>query len=468
MKIRPLGICTVLLVTVGCSAKLVVSSNESRSSAGSGGVSDSGACDGCTDPQPEGGDAGAGGTGGAPALGGLGQPCVPGRLTTEASPGSAGAPGGATIKTISHCDEGLSCNDDGNCVAAPNCPHGGEVCIVRHATLSANVDAGDSEANWGISDTPPLGTSANASVERNGVMAMTASEAHVYWVEYGTRDAAGNYQHDGALLAYAQEDGTTSVIASGLDGPIDVEITSSHAYVSVDGAQPPGSPIHPQLLRVSLSGGSAELVQDGTFPSTFIAADSRAFWGTLGKETIPKLYSMTSEIGAVPSVFATDRVIGLAVDGSELYYRTQDAFYLSPVESPAPVALGVLLPGQFVLHDDAIYFVLSSSWQNGLLKRLPRTGGGPDDFRGLGPGDPSTLRRVGDRYFYELQPFERSSSSPGERRVLTGSFMNNDPLIQLLQRPNRLSSVDHLWAATADTFYWSDGRALYKQPLLAP
>ena len=342
---------------------------------------------------------------------------------------------------------------------------------MRHAALSANV--GDStQSSWGIPDTQ---SGRKTSIERNGVMALTASESRLYWVEYGTRGPIGDYQHDGALLTYAFDDGTISVIASDLDGPIGVEITTTHAYVYVDGAQPLGAPIRAQLLRVPLAGGSAELVQDGALPwsflggrsSNFVAADGRAFWNTQGTETPAKLYSMTSDADAIPSVFVTEGTIAMAIDGSDLYYSTQSALMRSPIAQAAPIAIQVPVIG-FVLHDDSIYTIFELNSDGATLQRVPSSGGGFEAVRGLGAGMAGRLRRVGDRYFCESSPQKLPNTGLGERRVLTGSFGNDGPLTQLLQRPNRLSSIDHLWVATASALYWSDGRTIYEQPLPTP
>jgi len=464
MRIQQLSLYAVLSV-VACNGRLVVGPTPTASagSANSGiAGSDAGNGVGGLSDGEAGRRSGGGGSSGVsnPTTGRLGQPCTSGALLSEGVEGIDGT--ASTIQSLSHCDEGLSCNTDGNCVIAPDCPEDSDVCVVRHATLGDNVGADPPQSAWGI----PESSSYARSIERNGVMALTASESRVFWVEYGTRDAAGDYQHDGTLLSYTPEDGTTSVIATDLEGPIGVEVTSSHAYVYVDGAQPLGKPIHAQLLRVPLSGGSTELVQEDTFPtgftgSHFVAADGRAFWSTEGTEIPPNLYSMTADTAAVPSVFVAEHVISMAVDGSYLYYSSPSALLRSPTAAAAPVAIQEPQL-DFVLHDGAIYTVLGVNSDGGILARTALSGGGPDRVRGLGSGGPMRLRRVGDRFFFESVPL---SSDTGQRRVMTASFVNDDPPIQLLTRPNRRSSIDHLWVGTSSALYWSDGRAVYKQTL---
>jgi hypothetical protein len=289
----------------------------------------------------------------------------------------------------------------------------------------------------------------------------------VYWVEYGTRDSLGNYKHDGTLLSYAPDDGTTSVVASGLEGPIGVEVTTSHAYVYVDGARPLYAPAHLQLLRVPLAGGSAELVQEGAFPSSFAAAGSQAFWETSSTHPDSKIFTMTSDADAAVSEFVADsNARKLTIDGTDLYYAGSNGLTRTPTDSAAPVALG-LSATDFALHDDSVYALDFASGAGGLLTRAPKTGGEFLRVRALGPGAPSRLRRAGDRYFFEALNY--SQTDPNEQlQVLSASFVDDSPPIRLLYRPSRNSFVDHLWVASENALYWSEGRAIYKQPLPIP
>ena len=155
-----------------------------------------------------------------------------------------------------------------------------------------------------------------SATEKNGVVALTASESRVYWLEYGTRDALGNYLHDGALMSYSVVDGTTAILAAGLPGPVGLALTTSHAYVFVDGAPLIGTPTQPQLLRVPLAGGGPVLVQEGAQPYSFAAAGSRAFWSSWGNA----VYSMLSDPNAVPTVFISEKAYNLTTDATDLYY----------------------------------------------------------------------------------------------------------------------------------------------------
>ncbi|HYP98658.1 MAG TPA: hypothetical protein VER96_08290 [Polyangiaceae bacterium] len=413
-----------------------------------------------------GGTGPSGGSGPGPAPGTLGQPCIPGGLVTEAE----GSPAKTQIKNLPRCYEGLSCNSDSKCVPTPDCPQNEALCVVRHATLPAG-SGGLPDQGWGGASSSggssPVWSNGGAgqqlyyASDKTGVTAMTASDSRVYWVEYGTRDALGNYQHDGALLAYSPDDGTTTVVASGLEGPTDVAITTTHAYVYVDGARPSGTFIRAQLLRVPLAGGNAELVQDGAIPASFAADGSRAFWST--DYTLPNqnIYSMTSDSNAVPTTFVAGDAFKLAIDGSDLYYKVGSGLMRTPTANAAPVAVNVSV-GEYVLHDDSIYTL--ESVNGGLMLSLaPKTGGETTRVRALGYSYPLKLRRLGDRYFVESQP----TGSPSQRQLLTASFVGTDPPVRLIG-PSRGWAGDRLWAATATTLYWSEGRAVYKQPLTTP
>jgi hypothetical protein len=305
------------------------------------------------------------------------------------------------------------------------------------------------------------------STDENGVTALTASESRVYWVEYGTRDTLGNYQHDGALLAYTIADGTTTVLASGLEGPIGVELTTSHAYIYVDGGRPLNTPTRSQLLRVPLAGGSTALVQDGARPASFAAAGSRAFWSRHHDAASPGIYSMTSDANAVPSLFVTGYATSLKTDTTNLYYLADQGLMHSPIASAAPVAVGSFY-GAFVLHADGIFTVESLN-PGGLLQRAPKSGGDFLRVRALGSGTPSALSAVGDRYF--LNVTQSSQWTPwgygSIRQVLTAGFVSTDPPIRLLERTPP-SNARLRWVGTADALYWSEGRAIYKQPLPTP
>jgi hypothetical protein len=264
-------------------------------------------------------------------------------------------------------------------------------------------------------------------------------------------------------MSYSIADGTTTTLAAALAGPMGLQLTTSHAFVYIDGAPLIGSALQPQLLRVPLAGGSAELVQEGTQPQPtgFAAAGARAFW-----TTGTAVYSMLPESNAVPTVFLTQSVDALTSDSTDLYYLTPSGELMrTPLTSAAPTAVGVSV-SSFALHEDGI-FTLESVNTGGLLARAPKTGGAFQRVRALGAGQPSRLAVVGARYFLDVVPYlNQGGFYPSQ--VLTAGFAGTDPPIRLLERPLRKSVIDRLWVGTAAALYWSEGQAIYKQPLPTP
>jgi hypothetical protein len=404
------------------------------------------------DPLADGGKPGAGS-----GLGDLGQDCVPGGLVTEA----VGSPAKAVIQTLDRCQDGLACGPQGQCIPAPDCPSSG-LCVFRHAALAENGGAsggsnapGHAGAPWGGSGPLPV-----AELE-TGVVAITASESHVYWVEYGTRNALGDYQHDGALLSYSIADGTTTTLAAGLAGPMGLELTASHAYVYIDGAPRIDTPISPQLLRVPLSGGSAEVLQAGTVPGNFVAVGSRAFWGTEDQ-----IYSMLPD-GAAPVPFLATTSASLTSDATDLYYAAGQLVMRTPLASAAATPVGVSAEA-FALHDDGIFSVETVTL-GGMLIRAPKSGGPFQRVRALGAGTPGQLKVLGDRYFLGVGGYGVEAGATVSRaQVLTASFVAADPPVRLLDRVVREWPPKTLWAGTADALYWSEGQSIYKQPFSTP
>ena len=84
-------------------------------------------------------------------------------------------------------------------------------------------------------------------------------------------------QHDGALRAYDIASAKTTTLAADLPGPVALGITSEHAYIGVDGGNLIGAPAHPQLLRLLLSGGTTEVVQESEV-GELTAAGDQAYW----------------------------------------------------------------------------------------------------------------------------------------------------------------------------------------------
>jgi hypothetical protein len=450
MSLRSLG-RWALLLAVGCDGKLVVDRGDnSASDAGTVIPSDAGK---------------------------IGETCLPEGLLTESEGNSAEA----VIQVLARCDAGLSCNAQGKCTAAPDCPQSQGVCVVRRATFD--------QSSYESEDFLVL----------TGIVALAASDTHVYWLEYGTRDPRGNYQHDGALMSYGITDGTTTTVASGLDGPTTLGLTTTHAYIVADGVQ------HntPELLRVPLTGGSVELLQQGKVAvlfTGFAAAGSQAFWGRSNS-----IYTMSADSNAVPTLFFSPESASLyllASDGTDLFYNYSSgldsgALKRTPIASASPTptddwlgfsTLGVAPHGDELFELETLLNGTPSSratHQNGtappspsgvLLMRAPKSGGEFQQVRPLGAGAPTfgsdetALQAIGDRYFFAVHDWvpDRDGNFYYQKRVLSAGFADNDPPIRLLELPEQRPVNRFHWTGTAVGLFWSDGRAIYEQPLPNP
>lgn len=499
--------CLAMLV-VGCNAKLQVDPGAAGGAAGGGTAGDSGTAgrsgtagnagvpgggDAGAGPVGEGGDdnvagsagnsAGYGGDFGGyggnvvvPHPGDVNQPCIPAGSSTEAD----GTTAKAVIASSVHCSEGLACNSKNKCVPAPDCPQAAGVCVVRRAALGGSGGAGGASGIGGSggADTGSGGFgNGTRATDEQGVTAMTSDASHVYWTEYGTRDALGNYLHDGAVMSFDVQAGSTTVLASGLEGAADIGVTSSHVYIYVDGAQMAGSDTKPQLLRAPLSGGAAVLVQDGSLiahnsgrflpPEAWFSADGdRAFW------TGDNVYAM-SATDTAPSVFLATLSNGLIADSTNLYFiGVSGSLDLSsvPLAGGAPQSLG--LSGFPVVPNGTFLYKLQGdpSGSGVLLSRAPKAGGSLTRVRALGFGSPGLLRANGDQYFFESSPSQAGDASLRDSTkidIVTASFTTSDPPIRLQTLKARHNALDHLWTGTPKALFWSDGQAIYSRPVSA-
>ncbi|HEY5372040.1 MAG TPA: hypothetical protein VIK01_00070, partial [Polyangiaceae bacterium] len=390
-------------------------------SAGSGGIeSHAGA----------GGTAPGGGAGGA-APGDLGQACIPGGSSTEAD----GSPAKTTITTLDRCNGGLACDATKHCVAMPACPQISGPCVVH------GVPTGD-----------PYNATVRGIVARTGVTAMAADDTHLYWLEYGTRDGLGNYQHDGTLFSYGLADGELTSLATALPGPYELGVTTGHAYVAVDGGPLIGSPEHAQVLRLPLAGGAAELVQDAVTVGRFTTAGDQAFWAGAG------LYTVLPTPGAsVSTLVAGIFVTQAAADASAVYYNSGLSPIMSVLQtgSTPSVVVAPFLPSAFALSGDSIYGVEGLA-TGSFLDTVPKAGGTWIRKRALGDASANNLQIIDDRYFFDGQYYNTPVLY-----IETGLISSDAPPARLVEvNGNSDLNKQMLWVATQETVFWSDGRAI--------
>ncbi len=263
------------------------------------------------------------------------------------------------------------------------------------------------------------------------------------------------------------DSGATTTLASSLPGPKDLGVTATHAYVYVDGAPLVGSPIRPQLLRVPLSGGVPDLVQDGKLPRSFAGSAGHAFWSA-----DMAIYSMSADPGATPSVLVgQDYYDRLVADATHLYYFSGSATTLwrTPLDGSVPES--VISPAYpYALRGNVIDGVEDVNNGTGvMLDEMPKGGGTWQRVQPLGAGNVAgKVEIAGERLFFDSNPPEVGPYMQADFRrinVVTASFGAAARPIRLLESAAQQTYLDHLWVGTATAFYWSDGRTIYQRKL---
>jgi hypothetical protein len=300
-------------------------------------------------------------------------------------------------------------------------------------------------------------------------MALSVDDTHLYWIEYGTRDALGNYQHDGTLFSYGLADAKTTTLAANLPGPNALGITSTHAYVAVDGGPLIGNAAHAQVLRLPLSGGASELVQDAVSPNLFASVGDQAFWqSTWGIYTILPTPGATANNLISFYSYAAE----LAADPNNLYYISSSGILSLPLAGASPNL--VVSPGYtFALAADSVYGVETQgdAVAGMILDVAPKTGGAWTRERALGAGDyPDRLQIIGDRYVFSASPpFPAGSNNTGpdltKEYLETGLLSSTAAPLRLVEKSALQNNLRMLWTATATAVFWSDRSAIFSRSL---
>lgn len=403
-----------------------------------------------------------------PLQGGLEQPCITGGTEPEA----AGSVAQADVNRLDRCNDGLMCGPDKRCLVIPDCPQPNGICVMRHPEPTGGGGASGSGGNsggYGGDITSTAGSSATAAVPEPAVVALAADDSRLYWAEYGSRDALGNYQNDGALKASDFGGGTVATVAGNLPGPIDVKLTQTQAYVSVDGAPLIGSQTHRQLFRVPLSGGSPALVQvDISVYSLVAANDDSAFFikenekpaGFVGTFD-SSIYRWSAADATLTPLVTNASYCCAAIDATDLFYGDSGTgtTWRVPLGGGEPTPVG-LTGNPIALRGDSIYWIETLDNDVGiLLDRLPKSGGASQRIRGLGAGASRDFQVAGDRFFWR-------SGYVGEQSlgILTASFTSAAPPVHLLDVAAAVGSRLR-WVGTPSAFYWTDGYTIYARSL---
>ena len=416
------------------------------------------------DDERGGGGAGgteSGGTGGLDswgtagiATGGAGGTLEPGQLGAECLPGSTANDGNGvtntSIVTLTRCAADLVCGSQGKCVSMPNCPQASGPCVVRRPVLEGPMPssgAGGADGGFaGYGNIPVVRA-------RVGVQDMASDGAHLYWAEYGSRDALGNYKNNGALLSYSFADGALSSLSSNAVGPRQLAVTTQYVYLRTDGAALIGNPEDNRIWRFPLSGGAA--TEFGAFPDggLFASHGERAFFNDGRNWYVANTTGWTVFPDSSPAYFA-------AADDTTLFYNWASLQSLPVAGGTATALASQLFP--FALGDALIYG-LEQVDAGVLINKLPKTGGTWTRILALGSGSPQSIAVVGDRYFVSVQRYLDFVGR--EDSILTGPLDGSASPVRIVQQVRTGSPPGLLFEATATALYWSDGRGVYRRAL---
>jgi cysteine-rich repeat protein len=254
------------------------------------------------------------------------------------------------------------------CSGGPGCV--ANVCTTGAPPLCGGVSAAECTL---VRDVDPT-----AIAVRNGVL---------YWTEYGGFDSLGNFGFDGTLHARPLDGGPEVTLASGLEGPVELGVTDTHAYFAVDRHRGAGGALSEAILRVPVTGGEAELLVDGRrmvshdCPQCFVAIGDRAFFPLLPDRREIQVAS-AEEPSPRTFVVTTGHLMAMAVQDGELVYAqelregggelhtvtldgvdTGDTFTLPSPNAFAVTRDRILSFEDFSAHLEADYLV--STWRHG-------------------------------------------------------------------------------------------------------
>lgn len=406
-------------------------------------------------PGGMGGDApgGFGATGGTliepPPAGQLGQRCFGGGTVTE----TKGTSSQADVVELGYCyDSKVYCDASGMCSKIPDCPQAHGACAVRAADPGSGAGGSGGSGGYGAGGSPNAGgNGATLETAQQGVTALASDGTDLYWTEYGTRDALGNFNGDGSLKRF---DGAgTKVISSTLQGPINLGVTAAYGYVQLDGAPLVGTSMKPVLMRVSLADGREETAQSGNTLRGFTVAGENAYW-----DSNDSVYVQSVATGATsaPAVFLNQFTYQLQADSTSLYYTPDGTIWSAPLGGGSPHALG-LPEYPFVVKDGYLYGI-EGVGDGATLDRAPLGGGSWTRIRALGNGGGYVMRAAGGRFFWQVV-------DGFEYVIRSVPFDGSSPPSDVANVPKPVSGQLN-WVVTGTALYWADGTgAIYSRQL---
>jgi hypothetical protein len=237
------------------------------------------------------------------------------------------------------------------------------------------AEGGSSEGGLGGGGAGPLGGPAEVVFrsERN-IESIAANDTHVYWVDYGTTDKREYSRRDGKLLRMLIDGGDVEEVATGLPGPLQVNLSQTHAYIRVDETQH-GDEGQSEIWKLPLAGGPVALVVpiDHYLQGIpFSAEGEHVYWINRGK-AFEEHAGLVTVVTEVSGEWYSD----LQAAGNALYLSLNGSVFQLPLTGGgATRELTSDLQGRFVVSNGYLIRIINPMYEGDFyLARMPLTGG---------------------------------------------------------------------------------------------
>ncbi len=349
---------------------------------------------------------------------------------------------------------------------------------------------GASEPQPPIGGEPGAGGEVNAPLVCQGcdlvaetpdIRGVWAASDAVYWIEYGGFDALGNYLDDGRLLSLPFGEKVPTVVATGLQGPLQVRVTKDYAYLILDRSSSVDGAV--QLARVKVDGGIALTLQsiamvfrnpEGVLDEArdwlrhyFAVSGDAAFWYNSDGGTIFRLAE--SSAGQPQSFQVSVGVTSLLADDSFLYVQDAHGISALPVAgggAAAPVWTSESSASFLSLSLASNFFYAIESGEKSYVARLPKTGGAFKRLAQVSPFRGNNFVSDGSSYVGDFGADLDPNSSPSGA-IIEAKIADPGTTHILATDPNRSNGYsDNLpwraWDATPTTVYIGYRNELYR------
>jgi hypothetical protein len=324
-----------------------------------------------------------------------------------------------------------------------------------------NGEAGASESP-GSPQTPGAGGKPAAGPESEvfavgttDVVGITASATTLYWVERGSSDELGNYQHDGRLVARDFDSEDTRVVAEDLPGPTGLWITTEHALVHVDRVFNDGGLQKNALLRIALTGGNYDVVSWGASrqrPLQFAHDGNIGYFPHWDDGYVYRLEPDEAEA----SVYLPQPASSLTIHQGSLYVGYFDGVWEVPLATGTPQQLSTEERHQIRTNGDFVYGIEYLN-DGQYLSRMPLDGG---PWVRLPPKHTTTngwqLMMLDELFFFDGFDDEQ------RRHITHGTLADPDAAKTAVALG---TGSQHVWVGTAHGIFVNESSRILRVPL---